>query len=71
MFGELSWSHRPLIPTTTPASVSIAHVTKTDTNLILTTLENTMTYHNAKILHKHCLQFVLGVKMAPRETENK
>ena len=23
-----------------------------------------------KILHKHCLQFVLGVKMAPRETEN-
>ena len=23
-----------------------------------------------KILHKHFLQFVLGVKMAPRETEN-
>ena len=23
-----------------------------------------------KILHKHCLQFPLGVKMAPRETEN-
>ena len=23
-----------------------------------------------KILHKHCLQFLLGVKMAPRETEN-
>ena len=23
-----------------------------------------------KILHKHCFQFVLGVKMAPRETEN-
>ena len=22
-----------------------------------------------KILHKHCLQFLLGVKMAPRETE--
>ena len=22
------------------------------------------------ILHKHCLQFLLGVKMAPRETEN-
>ena len=22
-----------------------------------------------KILHKHCLQFVLGVEMAPRETE--
>ena len=21
-----------------------------------------------KILHKHCLQFLLGVKMAPRET---
>ena len=24
-----------------------------------------------KILHKHCLQFLLAVKMAPRETENK
>ena len=24
----------------------------------------------SKILHKHCLQFLLGVKMAPRETEN-
>ena len=23
-----------------------------------------------KILHKYCLQFLLGVKMAPRETEN-
>ena len=23
-----------------------------------------------KILHKHCRQFLLGVKMAPRETEN-
>ena len=23
-----------------------------------------------KILHKHCLQFLLEVKMAPRETEN-
>ena len=23
-----------------------------------------------KILHKHCLQFLLGVKMVPRETEN-
>jgi len=23
-----------------------------------------------KILHKHCLKFLLGVKMAPRETEN-
>ena len=23
-----------------------------------------------KILHKHCLQFLLGVKMAPRETAN-
>ena len=21
-------------------------------------------------LHKHCLQFLLGVKIAPRETEN-
>ena len=42
---------------------------------LLTTPENTITYHNAlfchpKILHKHCLQFLLGVKMAPRETEN-
>ena len=26
-------------------------------------------YH-PKILHKHCLHFLLGVKMAPRETEN-
>ena len=25
---------------------------------------------NLKILHKHFLQFLLGVKMAPRETEN-
>ena len=36
---------------------------------------NTITYHNdlcghSKILHKHCLKFLLGVKMAPRETEN-
>ena len=23
---------------------------------------------HSKILHKHCLQFLLGVKMAPRET---
>ena len=23
-----------------------------------------------KVLHKHCLQFLLGVKKAPRETEN-
>ena len=23
-----------------------------------------------KILHKHCLQFLLGVNTAPRETEN-
>ena len=23
-----------------------------------------------KVLHKHCLQFLLGIKMAPRETEN-
>ena len=23
-----------------------------------------------KMLHKHCLQFLLAVKMAPRETEN-
>ena len=25
----------------------------------------------SKLLHKHCLQFLLGVKMALRETENK
>ena len=25
---------------------------------------------NTKILHKHCLQFLLGVNMAPSETEN-
>ena len=25
---------------------------------------------HSKILHEHCLQFLLGVKMAPRETEN-
>ena len=36
---------------------------------------NTITYHNTlclshQILHKHCLQFLSGVKMAPRETEN-
>ena len=23
-----------------------------------------------KILHKHCLHFLFGVKMAPKETEN-
>ena len=43
--------------------------------LQLTTPENTITYHNTlyyspKMLHKHCLQFLLGVKMVPRETEN-
>ena len=37
--------------------------------------ESTITHHNAlcllsKILHKHCLHFLLGVKVAPRETEN-
>ena len=41
----------------------------------LTTPGNTITYDNAlcflpQILHKHCLQFLLEVKMAPRETEN-
>ena len=24
----------------------------------------------SKFLHKHCLEFLLGDKMAPRETEN-
>ena len=47
----------------------------TQNHMQLATPENTITYHNAfffhlKILHKHCLQFLLGVKMAPRETEN-
>ena len=41
---------------------------------LLTTPENTITYHNTpccrpKILQKHCFQFLLGVKEAPRETE--
>ena len=41
----------------------------------LTTPESIITYHNAlcslcKILHNHCLQSLLGIKMAPRETEN-
>ena len=36
---------------------------------------STITYHNAlvchtKILHKRCLQFLLGVKMTLTETEN-
>ena len=47
------------------------------------TTENTITYHDTmlfgsvgklvcypKILHKQCLQFLFGVKIAPRETEN-
>ena len=25
---------------------------------------------HTKILHKHCVQFLLGVKMGPRETDN-
>jgi len=42
---------------------------------LLTTTENTITYHKCFVshcqnLHKHCLQFLLGVKMAPGETEN-
>ena len=49
--------------------------TKILSTLILTTPENTITYHNAlclspRILHKHCLQFLLWVKMASREIEN-
>ena len=38
---------------------------------------NTITYHNAlcvchsNILYNHCLQFLLGGKIAPRESENK
>ena len=31
-------------------------------------LGTTLSY--PKILHKHCFQFLLRVKMAPRETEN-
>ena len=30
---------------------------------------NALFFH-PKILHKHCLQFLLGGKMGPRETEN-
>ena len=45
----------------------------------LTNTDNAITYQNnimlfvchPKFLHKHCLQFLLGVKMAPRETEKK
>ena len=42
---------------------------------LLTTPENITAFHNApclspQSLHKQCLQFLLGVKMAPRETEN-
>ena len=29
-----------------------------------------MLFYHPKILHKHCLQFLLGVKIASRETEN-
>ena len=41
----------------------------------LTTPENIITYYNAlclspQIVHKHCLQFLLGVKMAQREKKN-
>ena len=39
-------------------------------NLVLTTPENTITYHNALYLSPPKIQFFLGVKMAPRETEN-
>ena len=40
----------------------------------LATPENTITYHNAfglssqNILHKHCLQFLLGVKTMPMQS---
>jgi len=34
-----------------------------------TTPENTITYHNALCLSPQKFQFLLGVKMAPRETE--
>ena len=45
----------------------------------LTNTDNAITYQNnimlfvchPKFLHKHCLQFLLGVKMAPRETKKK
>ena len=38
----------------------------------LTAPENTITslFVTPKILDEHCLQFLLGVKIAPRETEN-
>ena len=40
--------------------------------LQLASPENTIMFFDCrpKILHKHCLQFLLGVKMVPRETEN-
>ena len=43
--------------------------------LLLTATENTITYHIAlclspDIVHKHCLQFFLGILKAPRETED-
>ena len=40
--------------------------------ILLTTPENTITLFvcHLKILHKHCLQFLLGVEKSPRETEN-
>ena len=42
---------------------------------LLTTPEHTITtimlyVCHPKMLHKHCLQFLLGVKIAPKETEN-
>ena len=42
---------------------------------LLTTSENIIAFYNALCLsplslHKQCLQFLLRVKMAPRETEN-
>ena len=50
-------------------ALSFFHFSRTT---VLTTSENTITYHNTlcwslqnfAILHKHCLQFLLGVKMA-------
>ena len=40
--------------------------------ILLTTPENTITLFvcHLKILHKYCLQFLLGVEKSPRETEN-
>ena len=61
--------------------VNICHVCAANSqipcyrSIILTTPENTITYHNAlslspQILHKRCFQFLLGPFLLPRGTED-